>query len=106
MSERDEQADGIRTGRGPGDPDGLVTVDDVVAAPGDDGAPAGLGDRVREPDGTAYGRPEEDTLDVEDAEPASAEYPEVPDDRAVTAADSHMSAPADDADGHADPEGR
>ena len=52
MSDRDDPTDGIRTGRGPGDPDGLVTVDDVVAA------------------------------------------------------DSHMSAPADDAAGHVDPEGR
>lgn len=103
MSDRDEQADGIGTGRGPGDPDGLVTVDDVVTA---DDAPAGVGDTVREPDGTAYGHAEEDTLAVEDADPAGAEYPAVPDNRAVTAADSHMSAPADDADGHVDPEGR
>ena len=103
MSDRDDQADGIRTGRGPGDPDGLVTVDDVVS--GDD-APAGVGDAVREPDGTTYGTPEEDTLEVEDADPASAEYPAVPDNRSVTAADSHMSAPADDAAGHVDPEGR
>ncbi|MFT2712844.1 hypothetical protein [Clavibacter sp. Sh2126] len=103
MSDRDEHADGIRTGRGPGDPDGLVTVDDVVAA---DGGPAGVGDAVREPEGTDYGHAEEDTLEVEDADPASAEYPEVPDNRSVTAADSHMSAPADDAAGHVDPEGR
>ena len=103
MSDRDDQADGIRTGRGPGDPDGLVTVDDVVS--GHD-APAGVGDAVREPDGTAYGHEEEDTLEVEDADPASAEYPEVPDNRSVTTADSHMSAPADDAAGHVDPEGR
>ncbi|WP_445442240.1 hypothetical protein [Clavibacter sp. km1a] len=103
MSDRDDQADGIRTGRGPGDPDGLVTVDDVVTA---DDAPAGTGDAVREPDGTTYGHAEEDTLEVEDADPADAEYPAVPDNRAVTAADSRMSAPADDAAGHVDPEGR
>lgn len=103
MSDRDDQADGIRTGRGPGDPDGLVTIDDVVTP---DGAPAGVGDEVRAPDGTDYGHAEEDTLEVEDADPASAEYPEVPDNRSVTAADSHMSAPADDAAGHVDPEGR
>jgi len=103
MSDRDDQADGIRTGRGPQDPDGLVTVDDVV---GDDDAPAGVGDAVRAPDGTGYGHAEEDTLAVEDADPASAEYPEVPDNRSVTAADSHMSAHADDAAGHVDPEGR
>lgn len=103
MSDRDDPTDGIRTGRGPGDPDGLVTVDDVVAA---DGAPAGVGDAVRKPKGTGYGHAEEDTLEVEDADPASAEYPEVPDARSVTAADSHMSAPADDAAGHVDPEGR
>lgn len=102
MSDRDDQADGIRTGRGPGDPDGLVTVDDVVG--GD--APAGVGDEVRAPEGTGYGHAEEDTLEVEDADPASAEYPEVPDNRSATAADSHMSAPADDAAGHVDPEGR
>jgi hypothetical protein len=104
MSDRDDQADGIRTGRGPGDPDGLVTVDDVVAD--EPGAPAGVGDAVRRPEGTTYGNAEEDTLEVEDADPASAEYPAVPDNRAVTAADSHMSAPADDAAGHVDPEGR
>ncbi|OUE31828.1 hypothetical protein BFL35_03105 [Clavibacter michiganensis] len=103
MSDRDDPTDGIRTGRGPGDPDGLVTVDDVV---GDDGSPAGVGDAVRAPDGTDYGHAEEDTLEVEDADPASAAYPEVPDNRAVTAADSHRSAPADDAAGHVDPEGR
>ncbi|OUE28081.1 hypothetical protein BFL36_02475 [Clavibacter michiganensis] len=103
MSDRDEHADGIRTGRGPGDPDGLVTVDDVVGA---DDAPAGVGDAVRPPDGTEYGHAEEDTLEAEDADPASAEYPEVPDNRSVTAADSHMGAPADDAAGHVDPEGR
>jgi hypothetical protein len=103
MSDRDDQADGIRTGRGTGDPDGLVTVDDVVTA---DDAPAGTGDAVREPDGTTYGHAEEDTLEVEDADPAAAEYPAVPDNRAVTAADSHMSAPADEAAGHVDPEGR
>ncbi|MDQ0745660.1 hypothetical protein QFZ62_002968 [Clavibacter sp. B3I6] len=105
MSDREDQADGIRTGRGPGDPDGLVTVDDVVSPAGDD-APAGTGDAVREPDGTTYGHAEEDTLEVEDADPADAEYPAVPDNRAVTAADSHMGAPADDAAGHVDPEGR
>jgi hypothetical protein len=103
MSDRDDQADGIRTGRGPGDPDGLVTVDDVV---GGDDAPAGVGDAVREPEGTTYGHAEEDTLEVEDADPASAAYDRVPDNRAVTAADSHMSASADDAAGHVDPEGR
>ncbi|CCE76002.1 hypothetical protein [Clavibacter nebraskensis] len=103
MSDADDPTDGIRTGRGPGDPDGLVTVDDVV---GDDGAPAGVGDAVRAPDGTGYGHAEEDTLEVEDADHASAAYPDVPDNRAVTAADSHMSAPADDDAGHVDPEGR
>ncbi|WP_317230671.1 hypothetical protein [Clavibacter sp. MX14-G9D] len=103
MSDRDEHADGIRTGRGPGDPDGLVTVDDVVSA---DGHRTPTGDAVRAPDGTDYGHAEEDTLEVEDAEPASPDHPAIPDNRAVTAADSHMSAPADDADGHVDPEGR
>ncbi|WP_316297933.1 hypothetical protein [Clavibacter michiganensis] len=102
MSDADEPTDGIRTGRGPGDPDGLVTVDDVV---GGDDSPAGVGDAVREPDGTGYGHAEKDTLEVEDADPASADYPAVPDNRSVTAADSHMSAPADDAAGHVDPEG-
>jgi hypothetical protein len=103
MSDADDPTDGIRTGRGPGDPDGLVTVDDVVSA---DGAPPGVGDAVRAPDGTGYGHAEEDTLEVEDADPASAANPDVPDNRSVTAADSHMSSPADDAAGHVDPEGR